>query len=92
MIDTESLGQPCAIPRINQEGAHELTIHSMVGRLAACHKVDSRHLSCGHSLLTLPLETGTFEVDELALQESLSDERRHQPHVWHIPPHTVLFT
>ena len=73
MIDTEVWSNLALYPGSIKEGAHELTINSMVGRLAACQKTGfaNTFLVDTHSLLTLPLETGTFEVDELALQESL---------------------
>ena len=73
MVDAEVWGGLAQYPGSMKEGAHELTIHSMVGRLAACHKTgfSDAFLVDMHSLLTLPLETGTFAVDELALQESL---------------------
>ena len=73
MVDAEVWGKLAPYPGSIKEGAHELTIHSMVGRLAACHKTgfSDSFLVDTQSLLTLPLETGTFEVDELALQESL---------------------
>ena len=73
MIDTEAWGNLALYPGSINEGAHELRIHSMVGRLASFHKnvFSDTFLVDSHLLLTLPLETGTFEVDELALQESL---------------------
>ena len=73
MVDAEVWGDLAQYPGSIKEGAHELTIHSMVGRLAACHKTgfSGAFLVDLQSLLTLPLETGTFAVDELALQESL---------------------
>ena len=73
MIDEEVWGKLVSYPSSINEGAHELTIHSMVGRLAACHKTGfaDTFLLDWQPLLTLPLETGTFEVDELAMQESL---------------------
>ena len=73
MMNEEVWGKLVSYPSSINEGAHELTIHSMVGRLAACHKTGfgDTFLLDWQPLLTLPLETGTFEVDELAMQESL---------------------
>lgn len=73
MINNDVWNDLAPYPGSINEGAHEFQIHSMVGRLAACHKTGftDTFLLDTQPLLTLPLETGTFEVDELALQESL---------------------
>ena len=62
-----------AYPAAINQGAHELTIKSMVGRLARCnrHGFKENFLLDLQPLVAQPLENGNFEVDELVMQESL---------------------
>ncbi len=62
-----------AYPATLTHGAHEFTIRSMVGRLAACTRTGMTEvfLLDLQTLLGRPLERGDFELDELALQVSL---------------------
>lgn len=62
-----------AYPSAVTRGAHEFTIHSMVGRLAACDRpgFGETFLLDTQPLLGRPLERGDFELDQLVLQESL---------------------
>ena len=62
-----------AYPAALTHGAHEFTIHSMVGRLAACDRpgFGETFLFDTQPLLGRPLEPGDFELDKLILQESL---------------------
>ena len=83
----DSLDETWANPALNDEhwmdlvaypgaltrGAHEFTIRSMVGRLAACDRpgFSETFLLDTQPLLGRPLERGDFELDKLVLQESL---------------------
>jgi hypothetical protein len=62
-----------AYPAALTHGAHEFTIRSMVGRLAACDRpgFSETFLLDTQPLLGRPLERGDFELDKLVLQESL---------------------
>ena len=62
-----------AYPAVLTSGAHEFTIHSMVGRLAACTRTGLTEVFIIdlQPLLGRPLERGEFELDELVQQESL---------------------
>ena len=60
-------------PTVINQGAHEFTIKSMVGRLAAYNRTGfaENFLVDLQPLLTHPLETGDFEIDEFIMQDSL---------------------
>ena len=62
-----------AYPAAINQGAHEFTIQSMVGRLAGCNRqgFEENFLLDLQPLVAQPLENGNFEVDELVMQESL---------------------
>ena len=62
-----------AYPAAINQGAHEFTIKSMVGRLAGCNRqgFEENFLLDLQPLVAQPLENGNFEVDELVMQESL---------------------
>ena len=73
MLDNAHWKDLVAYPAALTHGAHELTIHSMVGRLAACSRsgFEETFLLDIQPLLGRPLERGDFELDQLVLQESL---------------------
>ena len=60
-------------PAVINQGAHEFTIKSMVGRLAACNRTGfiENFLLDLQPLLTHPLEIGDFEIDDFIMQDSL---------------------
>ena len=62
-----------AYPAAINQGAHEFTIKSMVGRLAGCKRngFEENFLLDLQPLVAHPLETGDFDVDEFVMQDSL---------------------
>ena len=62
-----------AYPAAINQGAHEFTIQSMVGRLAGCNRrgFEENFLLDLQPLLAQPMEIGDFEIDEFVMQDSL---------------------
>ncbi len=72
-IEDQIWANVVSYPTVINQGAHEFTIKSMVGRLAACNRTGfvENFLVDLQPLLTHPLETGDFEIDEFVMQDSL---------------------
>ena len=72
-IEDQAWTDLVSYPTVINQGAHEFTIKSMVGRLATCNRTGftENFLLDLQPLLTHPLETGDFEIDEFIMQNSL---------------------
>ena len=72
-IEDQAWTNLVSYPTVINQGAHEFTIKSMVGRLAVCNRMGfaENFLLDLQPLLTQPLETGDFEIDEFIMQDSL---------------------
>lgn len=72
-IEDQTWTNLVSYPTVINQGAHEFTIKSMVGRLAACNRTGfaENFLVDLQPLLAQPLETGDFEIDEFIMQDSL---------------------
>ena len=72
-IEDQAWTNLVSYPTVINQGAHEFTIKSMVGRLAVCSRTGfaENFLLDLQPLLTQPLETGDFEIDEFIMQDSL---------------------
>ena len=72
-IEDQAWTNLVSYPTVINQGAHEFTIKSMVGRLAVCNRTGfaENFLLDLQPLLTQPLETGDFEIDEFIMQDSL---------------------
>ena len=72
-IEDQAWTNLVSYPTVINQGAHEFTIKSMVGRLAACNRTGfiENFLLDLQPLLTHPLEIGDFEIDDFIMQDSL---------------------
>ena len=72
-IEDQAWTNLVSYPAVINQGAHEFAIKSMVGRLAVCNRTGfaENFLVDLQPLLTHPLETGDFEIDEFIMQDSL---------------------